>query len=181
MRSQTGPHPNQISVLNHFQSFPVSGNRRNVKRRRELAITPSFENGKTPPLAASFKVSGAWVFSSVSSTFVGGDAAATMTGQYHTLNRGTNAVLDGDIVLTNKPVSRRGWFGRRRPVELFEAGEVRPLVFGTDTSAGVKVAWSGLTGQYPDTVRAGFYRKELAIAPVHIVGDGSEGSSIRAA
>ena len=143
--------------------------------RLELAITPSFENGKTPPLAASFKVSGAWVFSSVSSTFVGGDAAATMTGQYHTLNRGTNAVLDGDIVLTNKPVSRRGWFGRRRPVELFEAGEVRPLVFGTDTSAGVKVAWSWLTGQYPDTVRAGFHRNELAIAPVHIVGDGSEG------
>ena len=29
--------------------------------RRELAITPSFENGKTTPLAASFKVSGAWV------------------------------------------------------------------------------------------------------------------------
>lgn len=137
--------------------------------RRELAITPSFENGKTAPLVASFKVHGPWIFASVASTFAGGDAAATMTAQYGTPNAGTNAVVDGDVKLATKPSSKRGWLGRRGNVKLQEPGEVRPLVFGTDTSAGVKVAWSGLTAQYPDTLRAGFHRKELALAPVSIV------------
>ncbi len=139
--------------------------------RRELAITPSFENGKTPPLVASFKVHGPWVFASVGSTFAGGDAAATMTGQYGTTNAGPDAVLDGDTVLATRPTSKRGWFGRKAKVKLQEPGEVRPLVFGTDTSAGIKVAWSGMTAQYPDTLRAGFHRKELALAPVSIVSN----------
>ena len=137
--------------------------------RRELAITPSYENGKTPPLVASFKVHGPWVFASVASTFAGGDAAATMTAQYGTQATGTNAVVDGDVRLTNKPSVKRGWFGQKGKLKERDPGEVRPLVFGTDTSAGIKVAWSGLTAQYPDTLRAGFHRKELAIAPVSIV------------
>ena len=29
--------------------------------------------------------------------------------------------------------------------QLFKPGDVRPLLFGTDTSLGIKVAWSGLT------------------------------------
>jgi hypothetical protein len=51
---------------------------------------------------------------------------------------------------------------------LAEPGEVRPFFFGTDTQLGVKVAWNGVGGPYPDTVKIGFNRKELAIAPVTI-------------
>jgi len=43
---------------------------------------------------------------------------------------------------------------------------VRPFFFGTDTSLGLKFAWSGTTAQFPDTVRLGFNRKEFAWAPV---------------
>src|SRR5439155_8161865 len=48
-----------------------------------------------------------------------------------------------------------------------QENEVRPLFFGTDTIFGLKVAWDGTTSEIPDTVKLGFHRKEVAIAPVN--------------
>jgi hypothetical protein len=47
-------------------------------------------------------------------------------------------------------------------------GQVRPFMFGTDTTLGMKIAWSGMTAQMPDTVRLGFNRKEFALAPLFV-------------
>jgi hypothetical protein len=43
-----------------------------------------------------------------------------------------------------------------------------PFYFGTDTSFGLKVAWSGMTSAIPDTVKLGYNRKEFALAPIHV-------------
>jgi hypothetical protein len=50
-------------------------------------------------------------------------------------------------------------------------GKIRPFIFGTDTSLGLKVAWSGARGQFPDTLKAGFNRKEFAWAPITMSED----------
>jgi hypothetical protein len=55
-----------------------------------------------------------------------------------------------------------------KSVKMRKPGTVHPFVFGTDTSFGLKAAWSGLTAQFPDTVRLGLNRKEFALAPVFV-------------
>ena len=47
-----------------------------------------------------------------------------------------------------------------------EAGAVKPFFFATDTTLGLKVAWSGTTAQFPDSLKLGFNRKEFAFAPI---------------
>ncbi len=48
-------------------------------------------------------------------------------------------------------------------VALPDPGLVRPVVFGTDTSLGASIKW---TGTAPTAVKFGFNRKEASIAPV---------------
>jgi hypothetical protein len=131
--------------------------------RREVVVAPTFENGQTPPVEASFRVKGGWIFASVATTFTGGDAAATVSDLFDLANKGDRTnVIDTTIHLSTAPVRDH----RNRPVHLHEPGTVRPLIFGTDTSLGIKVAWSGLTAQYPDSAKFGYNRKEMAFAPV---------------
>ena len=140
--------------------------------RREGVIAPAFEKGQTPPVMASFRVGTKGLiglFARVSSTFTGGDAAKTMSKLF-----GDPDALEGQdstLCLKKEPVPKfLGLFKISFPRE----GGVEPFVFGTDTSLGLKVARSGLTAQYPDTVKFGFNRKEFAFAPVFGSEEASE-------
>lgn len=130
--------------------------------RRELVIAPTFEGGQTPPVVGGFRTGNRLLFGmDVSSVFAGGDAAFALT------DKGLNADHDARLCLNAPPVGRPHLgplsFGT---YPLPEKGEIRPFIFGTDTTFGIKVAWSGMTAQFPDSLKIGFNRKELALAPV---------------
>jgi len=134
--------------------------------RKEAVIAPSFEGGQTPPVMASFKphagsgnAFGSF-FLGVDQTFAGGDAAMAMAMLYNKPTATDPTPYDSTIPLTAAP-DYCDWF-RKIP----GAGATRPFIFGTDTSFGLKAAWSGAGGQIPDTVRLGFNRKEFAWAPL---------------
>lgn len=131
--------------------------------RRELVIAPAFEGGQTPPVHASFSTADRKLFGfDVSSVFAGGDAASTLSEKKPYLE------YDSEFCLSKKPVGRPYLLGLipLGTYELPKSGEIRPFVFGTDTTFGVKVAWSGMTAQFPDSLKIGFNRKEFALAPV---------------
>jgi hypothetical protein len=134
--------------------------------RKEAVIAPSFEGGQTPPVLASFKPSagagGSFgsFFMGVDQTFAGGDAALAMAKLYNKPTATDAAEFDSALELSKKP-DYRNWFQ-----EIPDAGATRPLIFGTDTSLGIKAAWTGTGGQLPDTVKIGFNRKEFAWSPV---------------
>ena len=150
--------------------------------RKEAVVEPSFEGGKTPPVMASFgsKVGSGGGLSrfifGVDQTFSGGDAAVTMAKLYDINEVPTKAEakqidFDSGLLLSKPPnansTSGKGFLGwKKRLFALPEPGEVRPFIFGTDTQLGVKVGWNGVGGPYPDNMKIGFNRKELAIAPV---------------
>lgn len=130
--------------------------------RRELVIAPTFEGGLTPPVVGGFRTGNRLLFGmDVSSVFAGGDAAFALS------DKDLNADHDARLCLNAPPVGRPQLgpipFGT---YPLPEKGEIRPFIFGTDTTFGIKVAWSGMTAQFPDSLKIGFNRKELALAPV---------------
>ncbi len=139
--------------------------------RREGVIAPTFEEGKSPPVAASFRsrIKGViGLFADVSSTFAGGDAATTMTGLFddpYTRKPKSDDPITSDLCLDKAPDPKHVM---GVTLELPRSGQVRPFLFGTDTSLGLKVAWSGLTAEYPDSVKLGYNRKEFAWAPVFL-------------
>lgn len=130
--------------------------------RREVVVAPTFEKGQTPPVAASFRVKGVWIASDIASTFTGGDAAKTVAALYNQETPADRKVSDSTLTLANEP--KGSFLGN--DLKLHQAGTIKPLVFGTDTSLGVKAGWSGMTAQYPDSLKVGFHRKEIALAPV---------------
>ncbi len=148
--------------------------------RKEAVIEPAFTKGQTPPVMASFKPNvhfgGALgdYFLGVDQTFAGGDAALTMAMLYNspTPTCITNGQFDSTLTFTNGNINTN----HNRFFDLIftpaKPDEVRPFFFGTDTQLGLKVAWSGAGGQFPDTVKAGFNRKEFAWAPVTMSQDG---------
>ena len=146
--------------------------------RKEAVIAPSFEAGQTPPVLASFKPrvgnGGGFAnfFLGVDQTFAGGDAAVAMARLYTSPGTPTNLAAYNSRLPLTKPPDYCDVF-RRLP----SAGKTRPFIFGTDTLLGLKVAWSGVGGQFPDTVKAGFNRKEFAWAPVTLITEKTNGSS----
>lgn len=135
--------------------------------RGEIQIAPTFEGGKAPPVVGGFihQKGGFPLFPRISSTFAGGNAANRVARLYDSDTESvTSADDESEIYLTEEP-SRRGLSkDRRYPA----ANRVRPFIFGTDTSFGLKVAWSGMTATYPDTARLALHRKEMAFAPVSL-------------
>jgi hypothetical protein len=129
--------------------------------RFEGVVSPGFEGGTTPPVLASFATHvnpfEAFFFG-VSATFAGGDAAVGLA------NDPGKDLKDSDsqICVTTRPQSSIFGLDASPPKE----GEVKPFFFTTDTSFGLKLAWTGTAAQFPDTVRLGFTRTELALAPV---------------
>jgi hypothetical protein len=128
--------------------------------RREGVIAPTFERGQHPPVYASFGVHAGGFLpltSDTSGLFAGGDAAeivSTPEGQDFSVSR---------ICLAHQPTAAT--FGDA------PQGEVRPMFFGTDTSYGVKIAWTGTAGPYPDSVKLGYNRTEFALAPLTLSPD----------
>src|SRR5262249_31370088 len=92
-------------------------------------------------------------------TFAGGNAAVALPATGDPPSGGYDSVL----CLGKKP-DRRTILGV--DVSVYEPGAVEPFFFATDTTLGLKAAWSGTTGQFPDPVRLGFSRKEVAWAPI---------------
>lgn len=136
--------------------------------RRETVLEPSFEDGKAPPVSASFRLdSGFWIFANISSTFSGGDAAVIMASLYdadtmpYTHNAVVTNAFDSTLYLRKEPKGKVLF----KEIKL-EDDKIRPFIFGTDTSFGLKMAWSGMTAEVPDTVKLGFNRKEFALAPI---------------
>ena len=137
--------------------------------RREVVLEPTFEGGQTPPVMASFRSAGTGIFGmfyNISATFAGGDAATTMTALYNSATAGPDKIESSSLCLSAQPKSKN-YFGGERDLGL-GSGEYRPFIFGTATAFGLKIAWSGLTAQFPDTFRLGYNRKELAWAPIFV-------------
>lgn len=150
--------------------------------RREGVISPAFEGGQTPPVLASFVVEpGAHVplFPRISQTFSGGNASVAMATLYASEE---SPDYDPDnyesaLPLTQTPQPKvLGLFHASMP----KPGTVHPFLFGTDTTFGLKAAWSGLTAQFPDTVRLGLNRKEFALAPIFLTASSNVTGSTRA-
>jgi hypothetical protein len=136
--------------------------------RREMAIAPTFENGQTTPVMASFALAADAeatfpMFAAYSSTFSGGDAAVIMATLFASPDIG-NPVGDYSSVISLRSAPTNSILCKT--ITLQRPGTMHPFAFATDTTAGLKIAWSGTTGQYPDTIRFGVNRKELALAPV---------------
>lgn len=134
--------------------------------RRELVIAPSFEGGQQPPVLATFRgdnAAGKTFFVGGSSTFVGGDAAVYLA-------RKDDTVLPKPICLTRLPKSVQiGNQPGKKEIHWPDATTVVPFIFGTDTSLGVKIGYSG-TSVVPETIKIGFNRKEFAKAPIVVRG-----------
>lgn len=148
--------------------------------RRELAITPTFQDAekdeKTLPLLASFGLSGGFLDPEITSRFAGGRAALVLA-------QGPNRLPglprtpglpqteeDPFLCLSDKPDMRPLWKQLWHFITLRAKEDVkddtRAFYFATDTSFGLKAGWDGTTGPYPDTLKLGYNRKELAFPPI---------------
>lgn len=139
--------------------------------RIEGEFSPQFEGGQKIPTLASFKFENQDMLAPhLGSAFAVGDAAMAMANLYDdpTPNGGYKArekllkapSFDSTLELTQAPKSEIPGLDFPGP------GEVSPVFFGTETSFGLMLGWSGLTAQYPDTARLGYVRKELALVPI---------------
>ena len=153
--------------------------------RRELAISPTFEGGRTPPLLGSFGYkngTSSGFNQDIHDDFAGGDAAIIMAtlldsrapfpsalawnsetplppGSYQCIQKAGSPAPTGSAPTDSAPS------GHHR-LNLPGPGEVAPMTVGTNTSIGLTLGWSGLSAIMPDTVRFGFNHKEMALAPV---------------
>jgi hypothetical protein len=159
--------------------------------RQEGVIEPAFgtleeETGaeeKTLPVLSSFKSRTNFfgrIFVGVGSSFATGKAAATMAEFYNCTgdefdkckNRELESSYKG-LILKKTPKRKRSilnplrWFGKKEAnIDFLEAGYARPLFFGTHSTLGLKIEWSGETGQYPSALKFGYNRKQFAWAPI---------------
>lgn len=138
--------------------------------RREIAIQPTYHDTEDKPselalpLIAAFGFQGKFYSPKISAQFAGGDAAVYITKMDESKNSGkdkiNSAVCLDDI--PEKPFVLLDWiFGT-------SDAEPKPFYFATDTSFGLKVAWSGTAGAVPDTMKLGYNRKEFAYAPTFV-------------
>ncbi len=145
--------------------------------RREAVVAPTFESGKTPAVLGGYRFEGDnFLNPRVSAVFSGGRAAVITSRLLFTDPTQTSAESgqaqesDGALCVDQPPKS--GLLatiskipGLRLLTE--EHDSARPFIFATDTTTGIKVAWSGATQAIPDTFRFGYNRKEFAWAPVY--------------
>jgi hypothetical protein len=126
--------------------------------------TDSKENAL--PLLGSFGLQGNFLNPRITGQFAGGDAALYLT-------QGSNNPVDSSLCLKNPPEDPRGWllkawhFLTGTTLGKYQK-EARLFYFATDTAYGLKVAWSGTSGPYPDSLKLGYNRKEYASAPIFV-------------
>ena len=148
--------------------------------RLEGVFGPQFERGQKLPVLASFRFENDGTFSPfVGSAFATGDAALALAALYGeqtpagdwqgrlrtVTGEDSTRKVDSAIKVKNKP-KISSWFGTLFGESNFQEDDVRPVFFGTDTSLGLKIAWSGTSSYVPDTARFGYGRKELAWVPL---------------
>lgn len=154
--------------------------------RRELAIQPTFpdiaekkdNNGHeiketSLPILASFNLQGNFFNPRIIAHFAGGDAAVYLAQEPAEDNRGDNKPSDSSLCLESQPEDTRGWFLKMwhsltSTTYTKYLKEPRPFYFATDTAYGLKVAWSGTAGPYPDSLKLGYNRKEFASPPLFV-------------
>lgn len=161
--------------------------------RRELAIQPTFpqtkgkkdSNGNESketalPLLGSFGLQGNFLNPRITGQFAGGDAAVYLAQE-------SNDPVDSSLCLKEPPEDPRGWFLKTwhyltgTTLEEYQK-EARPFYFATDTAYGLKVAWSGTSGPYPDSLKLGYNRKEFASAPIFFdagCSGGQQGTNVK--
>ncbi|QPK65357.1 hypothetical protein IVG45_10690 [Methylomonas sp. LL1] len=118
------------------------------------------------PLLGAFGLRGNFLDPRITAHFAGGDAAVYLAQE-------SNKPVESSICMQSKPGDTRGWllktlhfFTGKGPEEY--QTEPRPFYFATDTSYGLKVAWSGTSGPYPDSLKLGYNRKEFASPPIFV-------------
>jgi hypothetical protein len=141
--------------------------------RRELAIQPTFPNvdqstgGETSlPILASFNLQGAFFAPRIIGHFAGGDAAVHLA-------QDDDEIVDSSLCLNSEPEDTRGGLLKiwhTLTLTDYETYKKTPryFYFATDTMFGLKAAWSGTTGPYPDSFKLGYNRKEFASPPIFI-------------
>ena len=142
--------------------------------RREGVIEPGFEAGQTAPVMAGFQSHNnplSRFFFGVQSTFAGGDAAVALSqgmggaiiddAPPHRDPNGNYVPGNSGLCLSQAPEPPALSFA-----SIPKKGEVMPFTFGTDSTLGLKVGWSGTAGPLPDSLKLGFNRKEAAWAPL---------------
>lgn len=161
--------------------------------RQEAVIGPTFEGGQHFPIAAAFMNSNRLLGGfGVSSLFSGGASALALTQSPAELTANDLSTLNNNSLLTlnEEPVFHRSPIGKlldwlnpfkskdsiKQDASLPGPGEVKPFIFDTDTSLGIKLAWSGATGEFPDKVKIGFNREEFALAPVMLKNKNADGT-----
>jgi hypothetical protein len=142
--------------------------------RQEAVIGPTFEGGQHVPIVAAFRNNNRLLGGfGVSSLFAGGDAALALT----TPSESNRVEGESLISLSKPPQYIKGFFGKffdhfkdeeriQQDKYLPGPGQVTPFIFDTDTSLGIKLAWTGAAAEFPDKVKIGFNREEFALAPV---------------
>ncbi len=111
------------------------------------------------PILASFDLQGNFFSPRIIGQFAGGDAAVYLAQDPTDDN---SLSVDSSLCLKNKPEDTRGWFLKLITDKESYEKEPHPFYFATDTAYGLKVAWSGTSGPYPDSLKLGFNRKEFA-------------------
>lgn len=161
--------------------------------RRELAIQPTFpqtkgkkdSNGNESketalPLLGAFGLQGYFLNPRITGQFAGGDAAVYLAQE-------SNDPVDSSLCLKEPPEDPRGWFLKTwhyltgTTLEEYQK-EARPFYFATDTAYGLKIAWSGTSGPYPDSLKLGYNRKEFASAPIFFdagCSGGQQGTNVK--
>ena len=162
--------------------------------RREIAIQPTYPapagEESALPLFGSFGLGGSFLNPSITGHFAGGDAAVLLTKESKVSENGDSSVPTEEnngkensaLCLRDKPSDTRGpwvkfWhfitFQEKEDVMKKAREETRPFYFATDTSYGVKVAWKGTGGPYPDSLKLGYNRREFASSPIFVEQEGS--------
>jgi hypothetical protein len=131
--------------------------------RREGVIQPAFEGGRHLPVAASMRMETGFLGSiaptAIGQVFAGGAAAQILTATDDLPATTPLAMRQATLCLSREPrVDGRVAFPANT--------DVRHFVFGTDTSIGLVVGWADPASPLPDSVRLGYRRNELALAPV---------------
>ena len=154
--------------------------------RFEGTIAPVFEGGQTLPLLSSFRPEVNGLFTgNVSQTFAAGDAAQAMAILFGAENPckditdlkawnecyNDRTALSSRLKVETEPVSKKGY-----PLQ---KENIRPVFFGTSTSVGLSVTWSGMDAVIPEGFHFGYRRKELALAPVSRTDETVDGKTVK--
>ena len=122
------------------------------------------------PLLASFGLQGNFLNPRITGHFAGGDAAVYLAQE--TVDNAKGG-LDSSLCLKSEPKDTRSLFLKfwhfitNKSYEDY-LREPRPFYFATDTTYGLKAAWSGTSGPYPDSLKLGYNRKEFASPPIFV-------------